>query len=312
MRFSTASPQLRRCELGAAFAGGADEHDGEALVERHRDERGLAVARDAFDADLLGVDGLVGLEIVEAARGAPGPGAQRAPVVGLARLAFVDEADDALGEAGAVVGLDAGGVDGDETPAGGDELLGGGRIGGDWGSGTRSSGGASGLGAGGSRGSAAAGRAAAAEGGEDGSGSETGESAAAEHHHDGDGPLGVGGRDEGHLDIDGDVGIRGIIDVADELFAENGVAGDGGLHRFGDGPGDFRNVRGDAAQDFALEILNDFGPALVPPLSGVVTFLPFFSVRTSGRLGKGFAVRFVVVGVVGHPRHCRSGRGGGP
>jgi hypothetical protein len=41
VRFSTASPQLRRCSFAPPFAGRADEHDGEALVVRHRDERAL-------------------------------------------------------------------------------------------------------------------------------------------------------------------------------------------------------------------------------------------------------------------------------
>ncbi len=68
----------------------------------------LAVARMAFDADLFGIDGFVGLEVIERAARAPGPGAKGAPIVGLARLALVHEADDALRQAGAVVGLNAG------------------------------------------------------------------------------------------------------------------------------------------------------------------------------------------------------------
>jgi hypothetical protein len=59
----------------------------------------------AFDADLFGIHGSVGFEVVEDAAAAPGPSANSSPVVGLAGLAFVDEADDALGEAGSVVGL---------------------------------------------------------------------------------------------------------------------------------------------------------------------------------------------------------------
>ena len=58
--------------------------------------------------DALGVDGLVGLEVIERAARAPRPGAQRAPVVRLARLALVRQADDALRQPAAVVGLDAG------------------------------------------------------------------------------------------------------------------------------------------------------------------------------------------------------------
>ena len=91
--------EVAAVELGAALAGGADEADGEPRVVGHRDERRLAVAREPLDADLLGVDGFVGLEIVEGAAGSPGPGPQRAPVVELAGLALVAQADDALASA---------------------------------------------------------------------------------------------------------------------------------------------------------------------------------------------------------------------
>ena len=76
-------------QLGAAFAGRPDQHHREARIERHRHQRRLAVARNAFDADLLGVDGFLGFEIIEAARRAPCPRPQRAPVVRLARLSFI-------------------------------------------------------------------------------------------------------------------------------------------------------------------------------------------------------------------------------
>ena len=45
-------------QFGAAFAGRADQNHGEARVERHGHQRGLAVARNAFDADVLGVHAL--------------------------------------------------------------------------------------------------------------------------------------------------------------------------------------------------------------------------------------------------------------
>src|SRR6185369_17840495 len=60
----------------------------------------------------------VGLKKINELARAPGPRAQCAPVVGFARLAFVDEADDALAEGhAAVVGLDAAGVDAAVAPA---------------------------------------------------------------------------------------------------------------------------------------------------------------------------------------------------
>src|SRR6478609_1766741 len=110
-------------QLRAAFAGRADEDDRESLVVGHRDERRFAEARDAFDSDLLRVYGLVGLEVVEAARSAPRPGAQRSPVIRMPKLPLVDEADDALGETGAVIGLDAAGVDRRVSPSVGDQLF---------------------------------------------------------------------------------------------------------------------------------------------------------------------------------------------
>ena len=60
---------------------------------------------------MLGVDGRIRLQIVEPARRAPGPGPQSAPVIGLARLPLIDQADDAAGDARAIVGLDASRID---------------------------------------------------------------------------------------------------------------------------------------------------------------------------------------------------------
>ena len=115
--------EVAAVQLRAAFAGRADEHHGEARIERHRHERRLAVARDAFDADALRVHAAIGLEIVERARRAPRPGSQRAPIVRLARLALVGQADDPLRQPRAVVGLHAGGTEEDESPSVDDELL---------------------------------------------------------------------------------------------------------------------------------------------------------------------------------------------
>ena len=115
--------EIAAVQLRPALARGADEADGEALVIGHRDERRLAVARESLDADLLGVDGLVGLEVVEGAARAPGPGAQRAPVLRLAGLPLVAQADDPLGQPRAVVGLDAVRDDDRVAPPLGEHLL---------------------------------------------------------------------------------------------------------------------------------------------------------------------------------------------
>src|SRR5579863_7689811 len=71
---------------------------------------------------MFGVDGGIGLKIVESAIGAPGPGTQRAPLIGRAGLAFVHEADNPPGKAFGIVGLHAGRVKADESPTGRHEL----------------------------------------------------------------------------------------------------------------------------------------------------------------------------------------------
>src|SRR6185369_5451467 len=63
----------------------------------------------SFKRDLLRINERVLLEEIDQLARTPGPGAERAPVVDLARLTFVDETDDALPQLviGAAVGLDA-------------------------------------------------------------------------------------------------------------------------------------------------------------------------------------------------------------
>src|SRR3954468_10646495 len=94
-------------KLRAAFAGRTDKGDGKTLVVGEGDERRFAVARESLKPDLFSVHRAVGLEVIQRAARAPGPRAQSAPVVGLARPPFVDEADNALRQAGAVVRLHA-------------------------------------------------------------------------------------------------------------------------------------------------------------------------------------------------------------
>ena len=53
--FDSLAP-IAAMQLGAALAGRTDENKGEAGVERHGDERSLAVARNTFDAHMLGVN----------------------------------------------------------------------------------------------------------------------------------------------------------------------------------------------------------------------------------------------------------------
>src|SRR2546423_7819573 len=70
----------------------------------------------------------ISFQVVKRAARAPRPCAQSAPVVGLARLTMVCQADDSARKPGAVVGLNGGGVEQRKAPAVGNKLPGVGRI----------------------------------------------------------------------------------------------------------------------------------------------------------------------------------------
>ncbi len=275
--------EIPAVQFRAAFARGADERHGEARLEGERDERGLAVARHAFDADLLRVHGGIGFKAVQSARRAPGPGAERTPVVRLARLALVDEADDALGQARAVVGLNAVGIDRGIAPAGGDEQLGRGRAG--VRAATKAAERAEAIrGRGFAR---APGKAVSAE-------------AAAEHHQHGHRPLGVCGRDEGHLNVHFDGRTGGIVHMPDPLLRGNRHGADNAVRRLRhDRPRHLRNIFRHAAEDLALEVLDDFRAAHLPPLLGGGDLLAVLRHQRIGQVGEGIGLGGVVIGRVG-------------
>src|SRR5258706_4796422 len=110
-------------ELRSALTGRTDQHDSEARVERHRDQSRLAVPRYTFNSDVLRIDCFIRFEVIQAARSAPGPRAESAPVIRLAGLGLVHQPDDALGQTGPIVRLDASWIDGDHGPSIRDELF---------------------------------------------------------------------------------------------------------------------------------------------------------------------------------------------
>jgi hypothetical protein len=272
--------EIAAVEFGAACSGRADVGDGETRVVGHGDQRGFAVARVAGDSDLPGIYRFIRFKIVEAATGSPCPGAERAPIVELARLAFVDEADNSFLEAIAFVGLDArGDVDGVAPALGEDLLLPGGRGGGLLGH----------------------------------FGVEFGDTlhdffAEGEFQHHGDGTGGFGGRGDGEFDVDGNGGICGVVDVADEMFCDDGdvaVGFVGGVDEF---PGHFGDVCGDAAVNFTVEVFEDFSAAFVLPVLGGFDGFSILEDQRIGQRGVGAGFGFVVVGeVVGGVRGAVGG-----
>jgi hypothetical protein len=188
----------------------------------------------------------------------------------------VDETDDAAGEARSVVGLEGGGVEKDEAPAGGGELPGVGwvSVGVEY-RGLEGRGGLEGL-PGGVVGEGvfeggvlleeegALGGIDAVEvfGGGLGGVRETG---AAEHDKDGDGVRGVFRRDHGHVELDGDGGVGGVVDGADEVAGDDAGEAEEFVVGGGDGPGDVWDVFGEAAVDVVFEEMDELGAALIPP-----------------------------------------------
>jgi len=99
-------------ELGTALARRTDEAGKHARLVDQSSQRGFAIPRMPFEGDLLGINERVLLEEIYQLARTPSPGAERAPVVDLASLTFVDETDDALPQlvVVAAVGLDAAGL----------------------------------------------------------------------------------------------------------------------------------------------------------------------------------------------------------
>ena len=216
---------------------------------------------------------VVGFEIIKRAAGAPGPSAERAPIFQRTWLAFVDESDDAFGEAGAVVGLDAGGNDCGVAPIFGKDLL--------------LPGGASAI-----EGGPLFRSEAFFEGGEN-------FGAEGEFEDDGDGSGGVGGSGKRELNVDGEERVGGIVDMAEEdCFGDDGDVFVEFARGADDFPADMRNVGGNAAEDVAVEVFDNLRAALRPPdLRGGDLVAIFEEERIGEGVGADFG--FVDVGGVG-------------
>jgi hypothetical protein len=113
---------------------------------------------------------------------------------------------------------------------------------------------------------------------------------------DGNGSGGVSGSGKGELNVDGDEGIRGIVDVADEFFCDDGnvfVYFARGADNF---PADLRNVRGNAPENVAVEVVDNLRAALGPPDLRGGDLVTIFE---DERIGKGVLADFGFVHVGG-------------
>src|SRR5262249_35809468 len=151
------------------------------------------------------------------------------PVVNLTGLPFVAQANDAAGQAAAVVGLNAVGNDDGVTPTLRQNLF---------------------LPI---RSAATAGRRAESA------------SAKANLHDDRHRSLRVRGRGDSKLNVKGDRWKRRIVDMADKPFRDGSDVADGLFFRRRDLPLHLRRVLGNPAVDLSIKVLDDLRPPLFPP-----------------------------------------------
>src|SRR4029453_11750893 len=99
--------EVAAVELRASRTGRSDEANSEPLVIGHRDDRRFPIAGETCDTDLFGINGFVGLEVIDGPAGAPRPRAERAPVLDFTRLPFVAQTNDPARQSRTAVGLHA-------------------------------------------------------------------------------------------------------------------------------------------------------------------------------------------------------------
>ncbi len=220
---------------------------------------------------MRGIHRGIGLEIIQCARGAPGPRPQRTPVIRLARPAVVDQPDDPLRETRAVIGLNARGVEEGVAPTVRDQLLGRRRI-------------------------AARGRSASAR---ERRRRPTRQSAAAKHHHYRGSAGAIIRRDQNQLNVYVDRWVGRVIDMSHQLPPDHRIPADLFADGLRDDPRHLRNILGNAPQHLTLKIFDDFGTALLPPHPGRRDFLPLFQRQRLRQLRKRIRQQLVIVGMIG-------------
>ena len=93
--------------------------------------------------------------------------------------------------------------------------------------------------------------------------------------------------------------MRGVVDVADDLFRDDGNTADIGADGLGYFPSDFGYVGRHAADDLAFEVREDFGVAGFPPLFGCGDLRAVFGDEQFGEIGKRVRFGGIVIGGVG-------------
>ena len=258
-------------ELRPAFPGRSHQDHGEAGLKCHGHQRGFAVPGDPFNPHVPGVHRRVRFQVIQAPRGAPGPGAQRAPILRLARLPVIDQANDPLGQPRAVIGLDTAGINGRVSPPGGNQLLGGRWI-------TRA-------------GAWSAPPGTAAPGAR--------ESPHPEHHQHRHGRFGLRRCHQRHLDFDFDLGETRVVHSAHELLGHCANITDYRVRGLrSDRPGHLRHHLWYPPNHLTFEVLDDLRPALGPPHLRRGDFHAVLERQHLGQVGERISLGGIVIGGV--------------
>jgi hypothetical protein len=92
------------------------------------------------------------------------------------------------------------------------------------------------------------------------------------------------------LDVDVDGRVRAVVEVTFQFARDDGVGADVVFGFADDAPCDFWRIGTDAAEDFALKELDDFGTAQFPPVFRGGDAAAVIEAKDFGVVGNGFAV----------------------
>src|SRR5260370_23359360 len=113
---------------------------------------------------------------------------------------------------------------------------------------------------------------------------------ASEHHHDRHWTGGIRRSHQDHLNVDADLRVRRIIHVTRELLPDDRTRTNRRVYRVRYCPSDFGHVLGNTPEHLALEVLDNFGAALIPPHCGCRDSLAGLQGQDVGQIRKGIGL----------------------
>ena len=122
---------------------------------------------------------------------------------------------------------------------------------------------------------------------------------ARKHHQHRHRLLGVRGRHQGHMNVNIDGRVGGVVHLADDVLGDHGSEADHLVIHGGHRPGHLGYLVGHASIDILREHLEQFGSSLIPPHLRRGDLAAVVHSQRVGNVWEGVGLRFVIVGVVG-------------